>query len=493
MTSLAEERLILEKHLAVERARKGMLAFTLHTKPDYEVNWHHRIIARHLNAVADGRIKRLIVCMPPRCGKTELVSIRFPAYLLGRNPDAQIISASYNATLASKVNRSVQRVIESPEFKETFPDTQLAGARPVDGQSYVRRNDEFEVVGHRGFYRSTSVGGSATGYGMSIGILDDFVKNREEANSPTYQERNWDWYTSTFYSRLEKGGSIIICVTRWSQNDIISRLLDQAKAGGHADQWTLLNFPAINDTADNPHDPRAIGEPLWAGKYPLSELERIKATIGSRDWASLYQQRPAPQEGSIIKQSWWQFYERLPTDLTNWLISVDLAFKGKKGESDYCCFQVWACRGADRYLVDMVMDRMEFTEQLRAFKQLCAKWPQCRTKIIEDAANGAALISLCKREIQGVIAVTAKGSKESRLEAVAPQIEAGNVWLPRPTAKPWVNDVMMQVQYLGSGAHDDAVDALSHGLMRLTPKAYDITAGMPITVGDRSHLAQNIR
>ena len=483
-----EEHHQLEEELALYRARHGLLGFTCYTKPDYQVNWHHRVIARHLNLVAQGQLKRLIICQPPRTGKSELVSTRLPAFLFGVNPKTQIIAASYNATLAAKMNRTVQRVIDSPEYARVFPETQLNGSnvRSTAQGSWLRNSDEFEVVGHGGFYRSAGVGGSATGYGMTVGIIDDPVKNREEANSRVYQERVWDWYTSTFYSRLEKEGAIIVCATRWSEGDLIGRLLAQAAADPEADQWTLLTFPALCEKGKHPDDPRQLDEPLWPEKYSLARMAKMKKAIGSRDWASLYQQRPAPAGGSVVKDVWWRYYDKLPQGLTDYTLSVDLTFDNK---GDFACYQVWAAKGADRYLLDMVLRRETFTEQLHTFAQMCAKHPQVRVKLVEKAANGAALISTLQSKIPGIIPVVPVGSKENRAEAVAPQIEAGNVYLPTPAQAPWVGEFVSQWSYFPNGAHDDAVDSASMALRRMERRVA-LGGGSPVGIGKESHWTQ---
>lgn len=531
-----EERLDLERDLEIARARNGLLAFTLATKPDFEINWHHRAICRAVNylrlrktprellaswGIAGKRLEHMLanphpvtklyagctrpeavdkpmtglqIHVAPRHGKSEIITRRMPAWWLGMHPDTQIIATGYSADIAAAGNRDVQRILDSESYRAIFPDTRLydSNIRSAARGAYLRNSDIFEIVNHRGVYKNAGVGGPVTGRGAELALCDDPLKNRQDANSPTIRNTLWDWWTSTLYTRLEKNAVRCIINTRWHELDLSGRTMQQAGADPDADQWMVLAFPAILDMPPGPGDPRKEGEALWPGKYNLSKLKQIRASIGSYDFEALYQQRPAPQEGGIVKQGWWQFYDRLPEHLTDWLISVDLAFKGNKGESDYCCFQVWACDKADRYLIDMVMDRMEFTEQLRTFKSLCARYPQVRTKIVEDAANGAALVALLKREIQGIVPVPARGSKESRLEAVAPQIEAGNVWLPQPTAKPWVNDLILQVQYMGSGAHDDAVDAMTHALARLTRNSAEVFRGMGFATGDRSHLVDGV-
>lgn len=223
-----------------------MLAFTTYTMPTYEVGWHHRAVCEALDDLYAGIITRLMISMPPRHGKSELVSRRFPSYILGRDPDAQVIATSYSADLASMMNRDVQRIMDSEEYARIFPETRLGASniRSLAGGT-LRNSDIFEVVGHRGRYRSAGVGGGITGMGMQFGIIDDPFKNREEADSPTIREKVWDWYTSTFYTRLEKNARVLVTCTRWHEDDLSGRLLRLQEEDPEADQWVEIRLPAI--------------------------------------------------------------------------------------------------------------------------------------------------------------------------------------------------------------------------------------------------------
>jgi hypothetical protein len=276
--------------------------------PGYQVNWHHAIVAEHLDRWVRGDIRRLMLFMPPRNGKSELVSRRLPAYILGRDPEAQIIACSYGADLASALNRNVQRIIDNPAYARVFPDTRLnsSNVRAAAQESYLRNSDTFEVVGHQGTYVSAGVGGAITGKGFQYGIVDDPIKNRDEADSPTYRAKVYDWYTSTFYTRQEGDDArILLTVTRWHEDDLAGRLLALADADPAADRWEVLSFPAIAE-GPNPHDPREPGDPLWPAKYPLTRLASMRATMGARDWTALYQQRPAPSEGAMFRREWFK-------------------------------------------------------------------------------------------------------------------------------------------------------------------------------------------
>ena len=294
-----------------ELARRSLLDFTTYTYPAYEVNWHHRLICEHLDGFATLRRQRLMIFAQPRSGKSELVSRRLPAYILGRDPNATIIAASYGSDLARRMNRDVQRIIDSPEYWRLFPNTQLWGrnVRSVADGSYLRNSDLFEIVEYRGYYMASGVGGALTGMGSQFMILDDPVKNRKEANSATYRQSVWEWYTSTFYTRLAPGGNILLIVTRWHEDDLAGRLIAAAKADSKADQWTVLNLPAVAEDPVAPYDPRQPGEVLWPTRWDAAEMARKRAAVGERDWASLYQQRPSPDEGEIFKRHHWRYWQ----------------------------------------------------------------------------------------------------------------------------------------------------------------------------------------
>lgn len=464
--NLSLQNLPTLEQIKQERARRSLEKFTTYTYKDYQVNWHHSILCEKLYEWAFGDIDRLMIFMPPRNGKSELVSRRLPAFILGHDPDAAIISASYSADLASRMNRDTQRIIDSAEYHDLFPGTTLSRSDFAQKKSgYIRNSDMFEIVDHTGVYKSAGVGGSITGMGMKYGIIDDPFKNRAEANSQTKRDTVWDWYMSTFYTRLEKNGKILITLTRWHEDDLAGRLLEQSKNDPTADQWEVLEFPAIADGELHPLDPRGHGEALWPNKYPLERLLKIKATVGSYEWNSLFQQRPAPAEGALFRQKWWKFYETVPYHIDEYILSWDMAFKDNP-DNDYVVGQCWGRVGPDYYLLDQVRDRMSFTETVQSFRSFSAKWPQATAKYVEDKANGSAVIDTLKREISGIIPVTPDGGKITRAQAVTPLIEAGNVYLPKHAA--FTHDLIVEAKAFPNGKHDDQVDALTQALTNMS-------------------------
>lgn len=457
---------MLEAQVALKATQK-ILPFTLWTMPDYETNWHHENISKHLDDFASGRIKRLMIFMPPRHGKSELVSRRLPAFLFGQNPNLKIVAASYSDGLAGAMNRDVQRIMDSPEYAFLFPKSRL-GQTTRNVTDPVRNSSVFEIPGARGIYKSVGIGSGLTGHGADVLIIDDPVKDQQEADSITYRERAWNWYTSTAYTRLEKDGRVLLTMTRWHEDDLAGRLLQQQKVDPNADKWVVVNYPAIREDLLEGSDPREIGQPLWPEKYSLQKLEMMKHSVGSRVWNALYQQRPAPEGGGLIKREWLKFWRQLPDDVSrwgDWAQSWDLTFKASD-TSDYVVGQVWVRRGANKYLVDQVRERLSFTESIQAFRTLSAKYPQCFVKLVEDKANGPAVISSLQKDIAGIIPVQVSDTKIGRLNAVAPDFEAGNVYLPDPSIAPWVHDYISELTSFPQAANDDQVDATSQALNR---------------------------
>ena len=465
-----QQPLILSsEEIRQEWARRRFLDFFVYTMPDASINWHHRVICEEIDALIRSETSRLILTMPPRHSKSELVSRRLPAYILGRDPDAQIIACSYSADLAQRLNRDVQRIIDSPAYAELFPGTKLHGSnvRTVAQGTYLRNSDIFEVVGRKGTYRSAGVGGGITGMGAHYAIIDDAVKSAEDVASDKIRESLWEWYTSVLYTRLEPGGKIIIIMTRWHEDDLVGRLLESMK-NPDGEQWRVISFPAVyegrrSDTHEA--DRRKEGEALWPSKFDLCRLDMIKNAVGSRTWAGLYQQRPAPIEGGLFKRSWFQHWENIPNYFDEMCQSWDLSFKGGAA-NDYVVGQVWGRIDANYYLLDQTREKLDFPETIKTIKHLSRKWPEARKILIEDTANGPAVISTLQNEIGGIVGVKPQGSKEARASAITALVEGGNVYLPSPRYA-WVGDFIEECCTFPNGTHDDALDAMTQALTKL--------------------------
>lgn len=462
--------------LKIALARVDLGAFIELMVPNYQMGWFHERICAELDQFLDDvvarRSPRLMLTCPPRSGKSEIASRCFPAYVFGRYPDMSIIATSYSADLASRNNRDVQRVIENEMYRKVFPETTLYGksVKSTAEGAYLRNSDIFEIVNHKGVYRSAGVGGGVTGMGADIALIDDPVKDRMSADSPTIRQNIWDWYTSTLYTRLAPGGGVIVIQTRWGTDDLAGRLLEAARTG-EGDQWNTINFPAIAEQ-DEYWDGklmRRAGEALHPERYPLEQLMAIKQAIGSRDWAALYQQHPVPDGGAIFKADWLRFWlpKALPQKFSTILTSWDMTFK-EGADNDFVVGQVWARAGADMYLLDQFRERAGFTRTLHAFQAMAKKWPQARRHLVEDKANGPAVIDTLRHVVPGIVPVEPDGSKVARAHAVTTYFEAGNVYLPHPSLFPWVQDYISELTTFPSGAHDDQCDSTTMAIRDLT-------------------------
>lgn len=419
--------------------------------------------------------------MPAARGKSQRVSRRFPLWLLTRNPELRIVIASYEHGVARRWGRDVRNDIAS------HGDTLGLRVRPDTAAAH-----EWQLDRHGGGVYCVGIGGALTGRPADVVVLDDPHKGRKEADSLTFRDAAWDWWTDTARTRFSPDTPVVLIMTRWHQDDLAGRLLAKDESS-----WTVINIPAQAD-----HRPEN-GETDILGRAPGEYLEStrgrhlvrapgscqkhrstsccdwddIRDDVGSRAWNALYQGRPTPPEGSIFHRDWWQFYEQprwiehpngsheaLTVDevLTSW----DMTFKDTDG-TDFVCGQVWARRGSQAYLLDQVHRRMTFVETCQAVRQLAAKWPQSAAKVVEDKANGTAVINFLSRTVPGLIPVEPDGSKAARAAAVSPFVEAGNVFLPAPELAPWIGDLIEEAAGFPNSAHDDRVDAMSQALNRL--------------------------
>lgn len=461
-----------------ELARRRLLNFTTYTMPGYSVNWHHELVCSYLDRFAVGDIKRLMIFQPPRTGKSELVSRRLPAFMMGRNPDLTIIAASYGADLARRMNRDVQRIIDSKPYRDIFPATTLSGKNiRADAQgTWLRNSDMFEVVGRAGYYMGTGVGGAVTGMGCHVAIIDDPVKNRKEANSPTYQKSVFDWYTSTLYTRLTPDGQVLLTVTRWHEMDLAGRLLALANSDSEADQWTVITLPAIAEEPVAPYDCRQPGEALWSERWGVDKMRKVQKTIGSYDWAALYQQRPAPREGGMFKRDWFEIVGAAPKAAKR-VRYWDKAGSTSKG-SDYTA-GVLLAKDSDGvfYVEDVVWGQFSALERNRVIKQTAARDAALYGMIPtwleqEPGSGGKESAENSVRDLAGynVHTETVSGDKETRATPFSAQCEARNVKL---VAGLWNGGYLDELTGFPNAAHDDRVDGSSGSFNKLA-----------VTIGD---------
>jgi predicted phage terminase large subunit-like protein len=412
----------------------------------YRHSPHTRLICRKLEEILSGEGKRLMLFLPPRHGKSMTVTESFPAYFLLRNPDKRIIITSYGKDLAQRFgNENLKK------FKELGP--------PLFGLDVSGRKSSmtaWDVEGRRGGLLSTTILGGMTGHGADLLVIDDPVKNSLEASSALRRNRIHSEYSSSIRTRLNKGASVILIQTRWHEDDLAGRLIRSAD-----EPWDQLALPAVCEEEGDPIG-RAVGDPLCPGLgFGLEWAEQTRRAVGSRVWSALYQQRPSVDEGQIFKRGWWRYYKEPPAGLDEIIMSVDCAFKGDEG-SDFVVAQVWGRAGGLRYLLDQTRGRLTFGQTLAAIRALSQKWPRAYKKLIEDKANGSAVIDVLQKEMAGVVGVDPKGGKVVRANAASPAVESGNVLLPMDA--PWINDFVDELSEFPNSAHDDQVDAMTQAM-----------------------------
>ena len=427
--------------LAIEFSRKKLIPYSIGIFPKFRAANHHRLIAEKLERIKDGTLKKLIITMPPRHGKTLLATKIFPSWYLGHFSDKSVIITSYGADLSKEFGRYVRNTIQTPFFETVFPTVSIAEDSFAQTRFHLNSGGSLIAVGR---------GGAITGKGGNLIVIDDIFKNRQDAESSAARELVWSWYTSTLRTRLDPNGAIVIINTRWHQDDLIGRLLENQSP---EEPWDVLNLPAINDK----------NEALWPEVIPIETLQAIKRDIGTYDFEALYQQNPTSREGSIIKREWFKFYKEMPSRFQFMLLSWDLSFKDSK-DSDFVVGQCWGVSDSRIYLVDQVRAKMDFVTTKNTFRMFSQKHPQAFVKLVEDKANGPAILSELRSSVMGLKPINPKDSKQARLMSVSPMFEAGNVYLPDPTIAPWIHDFTQELSGFPSMKHDDQVDAMSQAL-----------------------------
>lgn len=438
-------------------ARNDLYKFIQYINPDYILSDFAETVCREcdifLNDLLAGLRPILILGAPPQHGKSDIVSRYLPAYAFGRYPDIKAAGLSYAMSLASNMNRDVQRIMMSPEYAKIFPETKLNTKHSVHSETQAKRNsEEFEIVGRNGAYVGQGVGGPLTGKRVDLGIIDDPIKNAQEALSPTVKESVWNWYKSTFLTRLSKNSGQIIMATRWAKDDLSGRVLEAYPRA------RSLVFPAIDHK----------GNALVPELHPIDKLLETKKTLGDYFWSAMYQQSPKTIGGAIFKDSGVRYYlpKDLPQKFDKVIHSWDMTFKDSEG-TDYVVGQVWGKLGANTYLLHQVRDRLSFTDTQKAVKKMAADYPEGRHKLVEDKANGPAVMDSLKDIVSGLIPIEPDGSKVARAHAMTAEWEAGNIWLPHPDIAPWIVQFVDNVTTFPACAFDDEIDAMTQAVRYL--------------------------
>ena len=428
-------------------AQNNFIKFVKQVWPEFVEGPHHIKIAEKFQDLAEGRINRLIVNMPPRHTKSEFASFLFPAWMMGRDPRLKIIQTTHTAELSYRFGRKVRNLMEENSFQDIFDDIELSQDSKAAGRWETNKGGEYFAAG---------VGGAITGRGADLLIIDD-PHSEQDALSETALESAYEWYTSGPRQRLQPGGKIVIVMTRWSTKDLTGQLM-KAQTDVKADQWDVIEFPAILED-----------KPIWPQYWKLHELESVKASLSLAKWNAQWQQNPTSEEGSIIKREWWNIWDRpaLPS-LQHVIQSYDTAYS-KKETADFSAITTWGVflhneTTPNIILLDVKKGRWDFPELKRISMQEYNYW-EPETVIIEQKASGTPLTQELRRVGIPVVNFTpSKGNdKHVRVNSVSPLFEAGQVWAPD---EKWAQELIEECAAFPYGDHDDLVDSTTQALMR---------------------------
>jgi len=429
------------------KAKNDFMSFVKCVWPDFIEGAHHRVIAQKFNDLANKKINRLIVNMPPRHTKSEFASFLLPAWMVGRNPKLKIIQATHTGELAVRFGRKAKTLIDSEEYAKIF-ETRLREDSQAAGRWETAQGGEYFAAG---------VGGAITGRGADLLIIDD-PHSEQDAMSANAFDNAYEWYTSGPRQRLQPGGQIILVMTRWSKKDLTGILLKNQKEV-KGDQWEVVEFPAIIDE-----------KPVWPEYWKLDELESVKATLPVAKWNAQWMQKPTSEEGAIIKREWWQIWEKEELPYVEYVIqSYDTAFL-KKETADYSAITTWGVFYPDEdskpnlILMDSIKERYEFPELRRVALDQYEYWKPDMV-IVEQKASGTPLThELRQMDIPVMTFTPSRGNdKHVRVNTCAPLFEAGLIWAPDMK---FAEEVVEECAAFPHGDHDDLVDSMTMAVMR---------------------------
>ena len=430
------------------KVHDSFLDFVKHVWPEFIEGRHHKKIADKFNQIASGKIKRLIINMPPRHTKSEFASYLLPSWMVGRRPDLKIIQTTHTTELAIRFGRKAKTLMDSPEYKQVFK-TRLREDSQAAGKWETEQGGEYYAAG---------VGSAITGRGADLLIIDD-PHSEQDAMNVTALERAYEWYTSGPRQRLQPGGAIVVVMTRWNMKDLTGMLLKSQKEL-KSDKWEIIEFPAILPS----------NKPVWPEYWKKEELEGVKASISIGKWNAQWMQNPTAEEGAIIKREWWKVWEKdaIPP-LQHIIQSYDTAFL-KKETADYSAITTWGVfqpnddSPPNLILLDALKDRLEFPELRKTALEQYRYWNP-ETVIIESKASGLPLTyELRKMGIPVINYTPSKGNdKHARVNAVAPLFESGVIWAPDHK---FAEEVIEECASFPYGDHDDLVDSMTQAVMR---------------------------
>lgn len=445
----------------------GLRRYCETVTPNWTWDWPHLLyLDEVLNQVLAGTLKRVIICMPTRIGKTEKVNVRFASCFLELFPEAPVILGGYNERFAMRLSRKIQRIVKTRV------------------RMSARTSSADWETAKGGGVRAAGVGVGVAGLPAQLVLIDDPVKNKEDAYSQAHRDKVWDWYTEDIYTRLEPDGAIVITMARRHEDDLVGRIL----ASDDAENWTVVRLPALAEE-DDPLG-REPGEALCPDRFDEVAYARMRSVMGEVAFSGLQQQRPTPASGLIFQLDQVKYYttpehpikekdgSMVPTlPIGRWdeiFQSWDMSFKDK-ADSDFVSGQVWARKGPDAYFLDRRNGRYSFAKTIQEVRSMSSRWPRALLKLVENKANGPAVVSALKKELGGFKEVDPEGDKVSRAWSVTPMYEGSNVWFPHPKIAPWVPKVILQMIQFPFGANDDDVDAMVHALRKIMKSIERIT------------------
>ncbi len=449
--SLAE----YESSLKREKAQVDFTKFVKEMWPGFIDGRHHKVMAKKFQEIAEGKIKRLIINMPPRHTKSEFASFLLPAWFLGKYPNKKIIQTSNTAELAVGFGRKVRNLVDSQAYAKIFPNVNLRSDSKAAGRWATNAGGEYFAIG---------VGGTVTGKGADLLIIDDPHSEQEAAlasSSPEIFDKVYEWYTSGPRQRLQPGGSIVVVMTRWSKRDLTGRIIQSSVDKDGNDDWEVIDFPAILPS----------GNPLWPEFWSLEELEALRSELPAGKWNAQYQQSPTSEEGAIIKRDWWKIWEPDRPPVCEFIIqSWDTAFT-KSERSDYSACTTWGVfyknenpNDPNVILLDAFKKRMEFPElKEKAFNHYKEWEPDAF--IVEAKASGAPLIFELRAMGIPVSEFTpSRGNdKMVRINSVSDLFASGKVWAPSTR---WADELIEEMAAFPNSDHDDLVDSTTQALIR---------------------------
>jgi predicted phage terminase large subunit-like protein len=440
--------------LGREKAQDNFMDFVYQMWPGFINGAHHKVMAKKFQEIAEGKCKRLIINMPPRHTKSEFASFMLPAWFLGKFPDKKIIQCSNTAELAVGFGRKVRNLVGSDVYHKIFPEVGLRADSKAAGRWDTNKGGTYFAIG---------VGGTVTGKGADLLIIDDPHSEQEAAiaaSNPEVYDKVYEWYSSGPRQRLQPGGAIVVVMTRWSLKDLTGRIL-KSSIERDGDEWEVINFPAIL-----PSD-----KPLWPAFWPLTELLALKEELPVGKWNAQYQQSPTSEEGALVKRDWWQKWEGDRAPPCEFIIqSWDTAFT-KNERSDYSACTTWGVFYKDEdkkdphiILLDAYKERLEFPELKEQALLMYREW-EPDACIVEAKAAGSPLIFELRR--MGIpvseFTPTRGNDKIARLNSVTDLFASGKVWAPGTR---WADEVIEQMASFPNSDHDDLVDSSTQALIR---------------------------